>query len=358
VRFFITSLRIEVRRGLLSWVTALFLVLLPVSVFAAGSLLSGEAPTGISGRVIVAYEYGDEIAARVAAVLPDSPGVTFNIMRSPDPDEFARLIITGEYECVYLLPRDLKERVLGGDFADAVEVLVSPRTVINAVTDRLVFSAIIEALAPEITASELAQITGIPAHELLPDIHEGFARYAYSHMFVTAEVSWAGSGAEQDGFTPLWAARIPHGIVALGMLALVFVSLPGYLGVKEKMRTVLRAGNLALYYITVYIAIALRILIVGAAALFVMPTLTNSDIARILPALTLYALICAAIAVLLAILLRPGSSPFVIGTFSLLCCLLLGGVLIDPSELGGIFQTVSRLLPTSYYIEAVMQALS
>jgi hypothetical protein len=132
------------------------------------------------------------------------------------------------------------------------------------------------------------------------------------------------------------------------MLAAVFVCLPAYLGVKDKMRAVLRPLNLCLYYAAVYVAIFLRIMLIGAAGLLVIGEL------RHLFALAAYALFCAALGLLLALILRPGASTFVIGVFAILCCTLLGGVIIDPAELGGAFTLFARFMPTWYYIGAVL----
>jgi len=314
--------------------------------------------------VIIAHEYGDETAERIIALLPQSAGVAFYTKQSLSTEELHRLVTTGEYECAYIIPGNLTERVLTGDISGAVEVITSSGTVITAISDRLVFAAIIDALAPEITAGELAEITGIPADIILPDIREGFASYNDSHMFVAAQTSWAGSGGE-DGHSPAspLAMRLPYGITALGMLALAFASLPEYLVAKEKLRRCLRIENLVLYCVAVYTALILRILMVGAAAIFTISVASGGGFAPVFLPTMAYALVCAGITIILAMLLRSGTVPdgglpFVIGVFTLLCCLLMGGVVIDPAELGGVLYSASRVLPTSYYIEAVISALA
>ncbi|MCL2068704.1 MAG: hypothetical protein FWH00_02280 [Oscillospiraceae bacterium] len=356
LRFFFTSLRLEVRHGLFSRVTAIFLTVLLLGIFSAHSLFAGNPSDIFSARVAIVHEAGDKTAGAVAAALPLLEGISFAVLQSPHPDELSRMVAAGELECAYLIPADLKDRVMRGDIHGAVEVLTSPGTVITALTDKWVFTAIIETLAPEITAFELAAILDIPADEILPDILQGFGQYAEGHRFVAAETSWSGGGGEHNQSAPglISAGRLLHGIIALAMLGVMFVWLPGYLLAKDKMRSVLRPLNLCIYYSAVCTALFLRILLVGAAGTFAVVWLIGGDLKMLLPALAAYALFCAVLGILLVFILRTGGSVFTVGVFTILCCVLLGGVIIDPAELGGVFVFFSRALPTAHYINLVI----
>jgi hypothetical protein len=333
VRFFLTGLRLELR-GIFSWATAILLIILPLSVFAVNNIFADDADI-FSARIGIVNN------SDVALALPQLDNINFVVITG----NAARMVATGELECAYILPTDLKSRVVRGDIHNAVEIITSPNTLLNVLADKWVFTAIIEALAPEIAAFELAAILDIPADDILPEILHGFESYAEGHRFVTTQTAWHGGGTESNQPAPglISAGRVSHGLISLFMLAAMFLSLPAYLGVKSKMHTVLRGRNLCIYYGTVYIALFLRVLLVGIVGSFGLR----------LP-LLVYALFCAAVGLLLMFILRSSSSVFVVGVFTILSCTLLGGVLVDPAELGGVFETLGSFMPTLHYINALI----
>ena len=343
MRFFFTCLRLELRQSVLSRTMAMLLPILLVIISLTG--LARESSI-VQVKAALVYNFDNTTAESIYNSLPYNEFVNFSAYDFSQLAEVEELVATNELECAFIIPNDIRERFTQESFEECVEIIVSPRTVLDSLVNKLVFCSTVYVLIEDITINELAKILEISPEQLENDITALYAGYMSSDTFVKTDISWSGSTA---GEKPPSEPRTRHGFIALVMLVSAMLSAAEHLGMRTRFSVVLTHKNISCYYFAVYASSLLRMLLLGCVGIALIGATAIMPIAG-------YASVLAAIVLLVSVLPIKSVGLYTAGIFMVLCCIVLGGILINPAELGGIFPTIAAFAPVAWYLSAVLES--
>ena len=344
MRFMLTSLGLELRASLLSR-NMLILLLALLIALPLPKLFAGEAVVSVRAAVVI--DPADETARGIFEAIPRTALASFTEYNISQLGEIEALVAANELECAFVIPTDLRERFVGGSSQGSIEIIRSPRTATDELLSKLVFCAVIIAMAEPVTADELAKSLNVPVSVLENDISALYETYSGGESFVHANAEWSGNAANS---LPPKEPRIPHGILALVMIISAMLSVAGRLGEKKRLGKVLTCGKTAIYCISVYLAAFARLLVLAGIGLAVIRPTSEAPVIAVV---SFSGLLAALVLVVVLLPLRPVGL-YTAGVFLTICCIVLGGVLINPAELGGFFVRASAFIPTGWYIESAL----
>ena len=348
MRFFLVSLRLELLQSLFSR-TMLILLLAVALPLSAMQLWQNEKILQVHAAVV--FERDDETAAQIFSRLPSDDIIVFTAYEPSHIPKLEELVASGRLECAFIIPTGLRELFINENPAESIELIRSPRTTLDVLLSELVFSSAVITLSADITLDELAKSLDTTPNTFYSDILELYSSYSDRDGFVKASVEWSGEAAENNLTEP----RIPHGILALIMLVAAILCSAEHLGVKKKLGPALSHSNLALYYIAVFGAALLRLLTIASVGLLLIQPASSAPLISAFA----YAFLLAVLAVSFSLLPSLKSTAlYTAGAFTVICCAVLGGVLISPAELGGIFTTVSVFMPSMCYLAPTLDSTS
>lgn len=120
------------------------LFLIPFLLYVV-SAFGKDQTSGIAVAVYAQEELGD----RVAEALTELPGA-FSFYPCSSEEELKRDVETGKAECGYVFPEDLREKLDDGSYMRSILIYSSPSTVLDSMSQEVVFSVLMEVYGPEL----------------------------------------------------------------------------------------------------------------------------------------------------------------------------------------------------------------
>ncbi|MEY8338301.1 ABC transporter permease [Lachnospiraceae bacterium 62-35] len=137
------------------------LAIIPILLFAVSSMGKKES----QGLAIALYVegmnpgkkvekaagegHGESLEQKTAVALTELSGA-FSFYICGTLEELKADVETGKAECGYVFPKDLRERLRENDFRRCITLYSSPATVLDFMSEEVVFSTLMEVYAPEI----------------------------------------------------------------------------------------------------------------------------------------------------------------------------------------------------------------
>ena len=356
MRLSITSFWLECKRKLFTR-SAFSFLLLAVLLGAGGAWLLNPTQQVLDIAVGLVYEPSDPYAALIAKELSAYQSIRFVQIPPDQLDDARRQVEGGALECAYVFPATLQADIAARKTTNLVSVIKSPSSLSDSLVSEWVFSAVLRASAADIVTGELSRIPQLASIDFEDDVRSGIAGWLLDEQYVTVSDEWAEAAVKEP--LPIPAGTRPlHGIAALMVLLAALSVLPAYIGEKRRLCAILTTRQVLCYYAGVYAASFLRTLLVGCTSLgasfLLYPRVLSGTPLQELAALSLFCLAVTGLQLLLIALLPENASVFPLGSALILLCMLAGGTLLDPSELGESVVLLSRFLPTSYYLQHVL----
>ncbi|MCL2857140.1 MAG: ABC transporter permease [Oscillospiraceae bacterium] len=329
-------------------------LLLPLVCAAAGLYLAGEGEV-LEMRVGVALEPGDDFSERIYAELSRFEGpVAFERHSPGNRDYLEREVAAGRMEAAYLIPPGLDETMRGGRIMGNIEVLTSPRAVLDGLAGEIILASMLREASPQMNIELIARILRLPPEQAEEIVAELYAYYnAREYIFLEPVFVYHAAG-EADGILPLPVeARALHGIIALFLLAGVIWALPTLARETPGILRKLPPGGNRVFMLGTAFALTLTGLLQGVFGLAAI-ALTHPAAISSLPvsAIMLAAyLLCLGLGGSAAVLLAPcPGAVYPAGIFILIFTAALGGPLIDPGEVSPRLAVIPTIFPSWYYI--------
>jgi|GEM_PF-1202695 len=358
MRLGFVSFRITCKRLLRDRAFIGVLLLLPLCLLFCCRLIGGGTPV-VQLRAGVLFSPEDPVASHIYDTLPNYPFILFEAYAPEDQPEVEYLVRTGRLDCAYILDDGLTVAVTGSQLEESVTILESPGTVSAPVLNELIYAAILETAAREFTVRQIGSVFGHPEDTIrgYVDARLDFYKSADSGMFVYSNTGYVSAVREESAGEHPMAARILHGIPALFLMALTLFLLPRFISQKTgELGRRLDMGGLACYYGGMGAALLLLNLLVGALALWVVSYAYPAVLCSVgweAAMLSAYCLFLTGLGILLAAILKTPDLLMAASIYLILLTLVLGGVLLDWTELGTPLAFLSRLFPTQWYLAGV-----
>ena len=355
--FLCTSFWLECKRRLFTRATLALLLLAAVLGGGCGWLLS-PAQQVLDIAIGLVYEPGDPYTAAISRQLSAYQSVRFVPFSPTQLEDVSLQVADGTLECAYVFPADLQASIAARKTTDLVSVIKSPNSVADTLVSEWVFSAVLRAGAADIVIGELSRIPQLAGIDFADTVRASIAGWLLDEQYVTVSAEWA-EGTPADSLSPSPGAVRPlHGIAALMVLLTALSALPSFIDERGRLCANLTTWQVLRYYSGACAASLLRGLLAGAASLgassLFSPSLLGGQPVRELAALALFCLAVACLQLAFIALLPKKFPVFPVGAALILLCILAGGTLLDPSELGAGAVLLSRFLPTSYYLQHVL----
>jgi len=357
MRFFRDTAALTCKRLFRRPGTLLVTLLLPLVCIAAGLYLAGEGDV-LGVRVGVALELGDDLGERLYAGLTRFEGpIIFERHGLEARAYLEREVAAGRMEAAYLIPPQLDETLRAGQVTDSIEVLTSPRAVLDTLAGEIVLASLLREVSAQSGRELLVEILGVPperAEEIVAQLYEHYA--IHGDIFLEPVFAYHAVGPVPPAPPPV-EARALHGVVALFLLAGVIWSLPPLAGEAQGILRRLPPGSSRVFMLGTAFALTLTGFAQGMLGLAAIALTHPAAISSLPVAVTMLAVytLCLGLGGGVAILLAP--RPGVVypaGIFVLIFSAALGGPLIDLAEISPRLSPVSAAFPSWHYIHGAL----
>ncbi|MCL2250050.1 MAG: hypothetical protein FWC13_12375 [Oscillospiraceae bacterium] len=365
MRFFLTSLRLNVKKLALRRAVLVSLILLPISLSVGAIFLvdSDISPVSVTAGVYFDNEnlLGTEVFNALTESVSDTPFINFVLYDNLDALIYD--VRFGRIECGYVITPQIENAADAG-FDGVVTLITSDRSVLSDGLNELVAAALLKVSSESIARTwlyanfdETADIGEFVASE--------FERYRQSDIFMTP-LHIAQTGPEEDvasSLSQIAANRVMHGLIGLSIIVLFLFYIPALIDEQNSgLRISLSACGRGFAYDTSLFAAMLAVnLLIGFAGLtamvFFSPHLLSDALTEIM-ALKVFAAVNALLVMLAVRLLRSKAPVQSLGLFLVLANIFFGGVLLDLYEISPELARVQQFFPLFWYIDSIMGCTS
>lgn len=359
MRFFAAMLAMQLKRLARRSSTLLCLLAAPVLALALG----------------LAASSGEDMSVRVGVLLPQNsayaPAIWHSLAQSGQDVQFVQadtqqqledMVAAGQWECGYLLPQSLDDKLANGQYARLVTRVDGPATSLGAVLDWTVSAAVLDSCAATMANGVLAQQGVLPPRDA--EAYTALAEEMFTDKTLLAMDIVPVNGAvatDAQGSASLTAASLVRGMLALMLLLFsclcaVWFARDMQAGFFTRLRPY--EGTARLYLPSfgasaVLAAGAGLLTLLAGSALF--PGYFGG-FGRQAALLLCYLLPLGAFSFLLSMLFAGRELLVGVLPFIMMACLILCPVLVDLSAFIPWLGAVSALLPPTVYLRAASGA--
>ena len=360
MKFFLTSLRLSIKKLALRRATLFSLILLPISLSIGAIFLADSdiSPVAVTAGVYFDSEnlLGAEVFEALTESVSDTPFINFVLY--DNLDALIDDVRFGRIECGYFITPQIENAAYAG-FDGVVTLITSTRSVLADGLNELVAAALLRVSSENIARTwlyanfaENADISGFVTSE--------FERYRQSDIFMTP-LHIAQLGPEEDvapSLSHITASRVMHGLIGLSIITLFLFYIPALIDEQNSgLRTSLSAcGRSVTYDVSLFAAMLVVSLLIGfsgLSAIFFFSPFLLSDALTEIAALIVFAAVNALLMMLAVRLLRTKAPVQSLGLFLVLANIFFGGVLFDLYEISPELARIQGFFPLFWYVNAV-----
>jgi len=358
MRFFWDSAILTCKRLLKRPGTLLITLLLPLACGVAGLYLAGEGEV-LGVRVGVGVQPGDNFGERLYAGLARFEGpIIFERHDLTRRDYLEQEVAAGRMEAAYLISPQLGESLAAGRVVGDIEVLTSPRSVMDALAGEIVLASMLREVSPQTNRELLTTVLGLPpeqAEEIAAQLYTYYA--GREDIFLEPVFAYHAAGTQTSTYPLPVEARALHGTIALFLLAGVIWSLPSLARETPGILRNLPPAVSRVFMLGIAFALTLTGLLQGMLGLAAIALTHPAAISSLPTSAMLLAgyLLCLGLGGSAVVLLtqRPGAI-YPAGIFILIFTAALGGPLVDLAEISPRLAAISVAFPSWHYIDGAL----
>jgi len=359
MKFFLTSLRLNIKKLALRRVFWVALVLLPIMLFGVSAFLLGADSPAVSVTAGVYFDsdcpYSYDIFAAAVESVSDTPFVNF--VKFYDKNALIDYVRFRRVECGYVISPQIYSLTYG-ELSDIVTLIVSPQSFLADGLNELFAAAVFRVMSESIARNWL--FDNFSDDDIDDFVALQFERYEQMDIFMTPlHITQRGpADAAMPSLAELTASRIMHGLIGLFALTLIIFYIPALVDERRSgLRSSLHScGKLLTYEISLFFAIfivMLAVSLVGLSVMFFFASSLLSDVLTEITALLVYLAVISALMTFTAALLKSAAIIQSFGLFIVLAHIFFGGILLNLYEISPLLGRIQYVFPLFWYVEAV-----
>ncbi len=332
-----------------------FLILMPICLLITNYFLSinaadSQIPVGCY------FDFEDkDLSDELTATLKDVSG-RLNIIIYDDKTRMIADTSAAKLECSYIIAEDFTTSIAEGDYKNIILVYSSPKTIISAMINELVFAAVFRVAGDEVLycyANEHEDLFYNESDDVLATLEAEYTKQLSSGNTFTLEFNTYDENTDSHDFTTVSAPQtLPvRGIIAIFLFLCLLLSMVDYTGELEKgtliklprsKRVLLSSCFIHSWLIPASVVSLITILLSGI----------SENAIRELIVMLFYYLLLMLFGVLLNVLIKKSLILTALIPILIIGSLIFTPIIIDIGAIVPIVKFVEKLFLPYYYIVA------